>query len=225
MRIALLLLVLLTQVGCATIFTGTRQDVSMTSIPPGSTVVVVSGTPATLALKAKKVSDFKDSLIGIFGGALPPEARAFLLSLSTDELITQLVLWTRAADAPPELVAGVGQINQVLSVVPGFVKDKISDFLGIAAIGTTPFTQNLHKGKEYAIVTWQKGHRARLLEVSTKFNWVTLLNVFVGIVPVVVDLISGSWLNLTPTEVSYTLDPLPPGAQPIIPTPIPAPPQ
>ena len=199
-----------TQVGCATLFTGTRQDVPIDSAPPGATVVVLQGTPALVALKAKRVSDFKDGVVNLFGDSLTPEARAFLLSLSTDELVTQLVLWLRLSEAPPELAAGARQVGQLLGLVPAFVRDRVSDFIGIAAVATTPVVQNLRKGQEYAVVTWARGHRARLLMVETTFNWVTLLNVFIAVVPAVVDVLTGAWLKLTPTELTYTLDPLPP---------------
>ncbi len=203
----LLGLVVLMQVGCAAIFTGTKQEISITSAPPGATVVVVGGTPAALALKAKKVSDFKDKIVNMLGGALPPDAKALLLTLSIEELITQLVLWTKASDLPPEMV---GKAGRAFDGVPSIIRDKVTDYLGLEGLGTTPSKQTLGKGHNYAVVAWAKGYRARLIEVDTKFNWVVLLNIFNGILPgLIVDGLTGAWLNLTPDEVALDLEPLP----------------
>lgn len=224
MRLASMLPLLLLA-GCATVFTGTKQEVPITSSPPGATVVVVSGTAANLALKAKKVSDFKDTLVnGLLGGALPPEAKAVLLSLSTDELITQLVLWVRAQQVPAAVAGGAAQAQQVLALVPLFLREKVGAYLGISAIEATPFSPKLRKGREYALVTWAPEHRARLLEIDTRFNWVVLLNVFTFGLGAIVDVLTGAWLNLTPQEVAFTLDPVAPGTQSVIPNLPPLPP-
>lgn len=193
--------------GCAAIFTGTRQTIPVTSTPPGATVVVLGGTPANLALRAKQVSDLRGPALALLGPALPPEARAAVEAWSIDELVTKLVLLTRLSELPPELVASAGEF---LKLVPGPIVDKLSDLLGVEGAGVTPTQYELKKGKPYALVTWEKGYGAKLLKVDTTFNWVTLLNIFNGIIPgLIIDGLTGAWFNLSPDEVVYTLEPLP----------------
>lgn len=206
-RLALAVVVLTLNVGCAAIFTGTRQEISVTSTPPGSTVVVLGGTAANVALRAKQVSDLREPALALLGPALPEEARAVVQAWSIDELVTKLVLLTRLSELPPELVASAGDF---LRLVPGPIVEKLSELLGIEGAGVTPTQYELKKGKAYAMVTWQKGYGAKLLKVDTTFNWVVLLNVFNGIIPgLIVDGLTGAWLNLTPKEVVYALEPLP----------------
>lgn len=208
-RLALVAVVamLTLNLGCASIFTGTRQTIPIVSTPPGATVVVLGGTPANLALRAKQVSDLREPALALLGPVLPEEARAAVQAWSIDELVTKLVLLTRLSELPPDLLAAAGEF---LKLVPGPIVDKLSDLLGIEGAGVTPTEYELKKGKPYALVTWEKGYGAKLLRVDTRFNWVTLLNVFNGIIPgLIIDAITGAWFNLTPDEVVYTLEPLP----------------
>jgi len=205
-RLVLAGLVLTLNVGCATVFTGTRQDISVLSTPPGATVVVLGGTPANLALRAKKVDELRAFVLSLLGPYLPPEVRAAAQAMSIDELLTKLVLLTRLSELPPELVASSAVFA---TAIPGPILDKLSDFLGIEGVGVSPTKWELKKGKPYALVTWKKGYGAKLLKVDTTFNWVTLVNVLNAFLGVIVDGLTGAWFNLTPSEVTYTLEPLP----------------
>lgn len=210
-RLVLLGLAVTLHVGCASVFTGTRQNISVVSTPPGATVVVLGGTPANLALRAKKVDELREFALNLLGPFLPPEVREAAQHMSIDELVTKLVLLTRLSDVPPELISASGSF---LSAIPGPVIDKLADFLGIEGAGVSPTAWELKKGKPYAIVTWQKGYGAKLLKVDTTFNWVTLVNVLNAFLGVIVDGLTGAWFNLTPSEVTYTLEPLPAAAAP-----------
>jgi hypothetical protein len=205
-RLVLVALAVTLNVGCASVFTGTRQSISVVSTPPGATVVVLGGTPANLALRAKKVDELREFALSLLGPFLPPEVRETAKQMSIDELVTKLVLLTRLSELPPELV---GTAASFASNIPGPIIDKLSDFLGIEAAGVSPTAWELKKGKPYAIVTWQKGYGAKLLKVDTTFNWVTLVNVLNAFLGVIVDGLTGAWFNLTPSEVTYTLEPLP----------------
>jgi hypothetical protein len=112
----------------------------------------------------------------------------------------------RLTEVPPDLVTTA---SQVFAALPSPIADKVKDLLGIEGVGVTPWKIELKKGHPYALVTWQRGRKARLLVVDTTFNWVVLLNILVGVVPGVVDVLTGAWFNLTPREVKYTLDPMP----------------
>ncbi|MEW5742103.1 MAG: hypothetical protein AB1938_24520 [Myxococcota bacterium] len=197
--------------GCATVFTGTRQDIALTSTPPGATVVVLGGTPANLALRAKKVDDLRELVLSLLGPYLPEEVKEAAKVMDIDELVTKLVLLTRLSEVPPELVASAGSF---LSAIPGPIVDKLADILGIEGAGVSPTKFELKKGKPYAVVTWAKGYGAKLLKVDTTFNWVTLVNVLNAFLGVIVDGLTGAWFNLSPDEVVYTLAPLPAAAPP-----------
>ncbi len=173
------------------------------STPPGATVVVLGGLPANVALRAKQVSELREPALALLGPVLPEEARAAVQAWSIDEL----VLLTRLSELPPELVTSAGDF---LRLVPGPIVSKLAELLGVEGAGVTPTQFELGKGKPYALVTWQPGSGAKLLTLDTRFNWVTLLNIFNGLIPgLVIDVLTGAWLNLTPDEVSYTLAPLP----------------
>jgi hypothetical protein len=152
------------------------------------------------------VDELREFALTLLGPYLPPEVRETAQHMSIDELVTKLVLLTRLSEVPPELISSAGSF---LSAIPGPVVDKLSDFLGIEGVGVSPTGWELKKGKPYAIVTWQKGYGAKLLKVDTTFNWVTLVNVLNAFLGVIVDGLTGAWFNLTPSEVTYTLEPLP----------------
>jgi hypothetical protein len=190
--------------GCATVFTGTRQDVRFESQPP-STAIVLSGAPAALLSKAKEISDIKDVVVRLLSSALPPEARTFLESLTPDEFLTMLVAILHP-DARTS--ATVDAVGDVYARTPQLVRDLVAKSLFVEAGGTTPLFVSLRKGQEHVAISWAVGRRARLLVVETRFNFVTLLNVFTLGLGFIVDAISGAWLNLYPTEVRWELGPL-----------------
>lgn len=210
-RLVLAVAVVALNCGCASIFTGTRQTIPVTSTPPGATVVVLGGTPANLALRAKQVSDLREPVLNLLGPFVPDDVRATMMQWSIDELVTRLVLLTRLSELPPDLAQSAGDF---FKLIPGPIVSKVADLLGIEGIGVSPTSWELKKGKPYAIVTWQRGYGAKLLKVDTRFNWVTLLNVFNAFLGVVIDALTGAWFNLTPDEVLYTLEPLPGAAPP-----------
>jgi hypothetical protein len=147
--------------------------------------------------------------LALLGPFLPEAVRAAMRQWSIDELLTKLVLLTRLSEVPPELV---GTLGSTFTAIPGPVVDQVADLIGVEGAGVTPASFELRKGRPYAVVSWAAGHGAKLLTVDTTFNWVTLLNVFNGILPgLLVDGLTGAWFNLTPKDVIYTLDPLPSG--------------
>ncbi|MCC6333680.1 MAG: hypothetical protein IT380_06805 [Myxococcales bacterium] len=206
LRLAVAVTVVVVNSACATVFTGTRQDIAVTSTPPGATVVVLGGTPANLALRAQKVAELREPVLALLGPHLPEPVRAALQEMDVDELVTKLVLLTRVSELPPELAASAGGL---LSAIPGPIVDKLTELLGIEGTGVSPTKFELKKGKPYAVVLWAKGYGAKLLKVDTTFNWVTLVNVLNAFLGVIVDGVTGAWFNLTPEEVGSTLSPLP----------------
>ncbi|MER2565314.1 MAG: hypothetical protein ABTQ32_31605 [Myxococcaceae bacterium] len=202
MRTLLLLLCVLSA-GCATVLSGTRQDLSFTS-EPASTTVVLGGAPAEILAKVKDVSDAKDFVVRLLGSALPDDARRFLEALTPDELLTMLVAVLHPTAAT---VTTVDTLGTLYARTPQLVRDVVTKTIFVAGAGTTPFGLNLKKGSEYAAISWAPGRRAKLLVVETRFNFVSLLNIFTLGLGFVVDALTGAWFSLHPSELSWQLSP------------------
>lgn len=199
-----LLAVLVFSSGCATVFSGTRQDVTFTSRPASSTVVL-GGAPAEVLAKVKDVTATKDFFVKLFSPLLPDDARRFLEALNPDELLSFIV----AAANPTSATAGVvDSAGDVYAKAPAILRDVVAKSAFIQGFGSTPLTLSLKKGSEYAAISWGPGRRARLLIVETRFNFVTLLNVFTLGIGFVVDLLTGAMFNLTPEHLEWELAPL-----------------
>ena len=208
----LLCVLLLLQTACATIFTGTHQEVAVASTPPAN-VVVVSGTAANLALRAGEMNELKNKLVAVIAPALTPGQKKLVDLMQPDELVTRLVLELTPAfkNAPPNLVETSGHL---LAALPDSARDTLRDLIGIETVGRTPLKLDLPKGEPFAVVTWAPGHRARLLTIDTTFNWVVLANVLTLGLGAIVDVLDGAWLDLTPVSLQYSLAPI---ASPVAP--------
>lgn len=203
MRIQLVVLACLMGSGCATILSGTRQDVSFSSRPASSTVVL-GGVAGEVLAKVSDLNAAKDFLVSVLSVVLPDDARAFLLALSPDELLTLIVA---AANPDARTTATVEVAGDLLARAPGPLRDAIAKLLLVHAAGSTPLLVNLKKGAEYAAISWSPGRRAHLGIIETRFNFVSLLNVFTLGIGFIVDALTGAWLSLSPTELSWELQP------------------
>lgn len=200
----LVLAVFVLSTGCATVLSGTRQDISFSS-EPASTTVVLGGAPAEILATLKDVTEAKDFVVRLLGAGLTDEARRFLEALTPDELLTMLVAVLHPTAATANTVDTLGAIY---ARTPQLVRDVVTKTIFVAGAGTTPLTVNLKKGSEYAAVSWAPGRRAKLLVVETRFNFVSLLNVFTLGLGFVVDALTGAWFSLHPSELSWQLPPL-----------------
>lgn len=200
----LVLAVFVLSTGCATVLSGTRQDISFSS-EPASTTVVLGGAPAEILATLKDVTEAKDFVVRLLGAGLTDEARRFLEALTPDELLTMLVAVLHPTAATANTVDTLGAIY---ARTPQLVRDVVTKTIFVAGAGTTPLTVNLKKGSEYAAVSWAPGRRAKLLVVETRFNFVSLLNVFTLGLGFVVDALTGAWFSLHPNELSWQLPPL-----------------
>jgi len=195
--------------GCATILTGSKTWVSFESDEPGASVVVVRGPAAEVAAQARDIGLIHDQVMKVVGPFVPAKVKPVLDRATPDELLTQLVLWTKLGEMPPEWVSTAGE---TLEKLPEPVADQLTDLIGVEALATTPARLELSKGQERAIIAWRKGRRAKLLAIDTRFNWVTLLDVFTLGIGLVVDIVTGAWFDLEPKELHFVLEPLPAGA-------------
>jgi len=191
---------------CATILTGNRTAVSFASDPPGASIVVIRGPAAEVASQARDFGLLREQVMQVISPFVPAQVRPLLDRTSPDELLTQLVLWTKLGEVPPEWVSGTGN---ALDKLPEPVAEQLGDLLGIEALSAAPSRIELKKGEERAVIAWQKGRHAKLLTIDTRFNWVTLLDVFTLGIGLIVDVASGAWFDLEPRELHFSLQPLP----------------
>jgi len=191
--------------GCATILTGNRTAVSFASDPPGANVVVIRGPAAEVASQAHDFGLLREQVMQVISPFVPAQVRPILERTSPDELLTQLVLWTKLGEVPPEWVAATGN---ALDKLPEPVAEQLGDLLGIEALAKAPARIELKKGEERAVIAWKKGRHAKLLTIDTRFNWVTLLDVFTLGIGLIVDVADGAWFDLEPRELQFSLPPL-----------------
>jgi len=200
MRHALALTLLLTS-GCASIFTGSKQRITIETDPPGALIVVV-GTPAAPILLALDKGDrVAQKIVGLLSPVLSEGARQRLAGLALPELIAKVGAWARLDQVPPELV------GEATTRIPGEIRGALLDVLGIKEVGVSPMKVKLRKGRDYAVIAYHEGYGGRIAGIHPKFNWVTLLNVFNAFLGVPIDALTGAWFNLSPGTVRLTLPP------------------
>ena len=75
--------------------------------------------------------------------------------------------------------------------------------------GYTPLTLELEKGESYSIRIEKEGYQDGYATISEKVGagWV-VLDVFTGLVPLIIDAVTGSWSGLEPDNISLALMPL-----------------
>ncbi len=215
MRVALVMVLLagaaLAQAGCATVFTGTSREVEFASVPPGANVVVLGGPAGDSLLKAKKGSDVVKVVARILRAAAPADYHAAIDKLSlldVETFVTLVVPWVEVGQMPPEL----GPL--VPLDFPKPTARAVLSALGVEAWGQTPFAESIGKGKEYAVLVWKKGHRARVIAMEKSFNFLFLLNILNVFLLSPIDIASGAWYSVGPGRIDVVLEPLPPGPAP-----------
>lgn len=191
------------QLGCATILTGTKQKVSITTTPQNVLAVAVSGPAGQVVRYAQKGDRISQEVFKHVGPHLPPQTRRDLAGLELEELVARLAASVHTQMASPDLE----QLRVALAQVPQPVKEALFEKVGLAFVEMTPATVEVQKGTSYVVIAWRDGHRARLVPLDAHFNWVFLLNVLTLGIGFPVDLLTGAWLNVGPSEVELRLDP------------------
>ena len=74
--------------------------------------------------------------------------------------------------------------------------------------GRTPLTVDLEKGNSYSVSVSKDGYEAGYATLTNRVGagWV-ILDIFAGLVPVVVDAVTGAWGGLSPDTVHLVLTP------------------
>jgi hypothetical protein len=204
---AVLLLAAISQGGCATIFTGTGTSVKFHSAPDGANVAVVGGALGDALLEGKKYSEHVQLAVK-FLRTVAPETWGpgldMLAVLHVEEFLTLVLPMVRVNEMP-----------ELLRHLPPFVFPPKTDFallqiLGVEAYGTAPLRARIGKGKQYAVLFWKKGRKARVVAMDKSFNPMFLLNILNAFLLCPVDIVTGAWYSIGPSEIEADLPPLPP---------------
>jgi hypothetical protein len=196
LRSIILTAAVLALTGCATIFTGSSQKITIDTAPQRSVVVVVGSPAAPVLLSLKRSSDISQKVVSILSPFISERAGERLRGLALEELVTRMAAWARLGIVPDYLEG---------AALPAAVQGRLLSVLGIEHVAVSPTTVKLKKGRKYAVLAWQEGHQARLVGIGMKFNFVTLVNVFNLFLGVPIDMLTGAWYNLGPKQLQLVL--------------------
>jgi hypothetical protein len=190
------------QVGCATIFSGTSAKIRIESDPKGADVVVIGGGAASMILKAQKIAGLADSIIAKLSPHVPEGSVKELRKHSFEDIVGIVAL---SMTSPFSLSFLSEDTRKALANLPKPVKSAILDLIGIEDTGKTPMTVTLDKGAAYAVVVSNGGQVPKVVGIKNSFDFLVLLNVFNLLLGVPIDVLTGAWMDLGPEKVFVRL--------------------
>ncbi len=198
--------------GCATILSGSSQEVSFRSDPQQAAFVVVGGTVGKYMITASKTSDTAQKLRTVLAPHLDRETTEFLRQFTLEELISYLVIYAN----PGQLAAAIpDDVTAVLNTLPKSILKTALGQIGIETFGVTPTTEALDTDSSYIVLGYLDGRKVDTFVIETERNGYVFLNVLTLGLGLIVDLISGAWCELDTDTVQLTLPAQPaPSAKP-----------
>jgi hypothetical protein len=209
MRRMLAILLILVIPGCATIFSGSSQRVSIRATPEDTTIIVLGGPTGAAIAKVAKVAHLQRRVLGLLAGTLRPEDEQLILEVGLERFITGLILDVKTGQVPPDTTAQLGELYRR---IPRPIKDKLVSTFGLEAFGVGRVDEKLDRGENYAVNGWRTGSVVKIRSIDGSFNWATLWNILNLGLGVPVDLYTGAWLKLSPASLDLALQPLPAAA-------------
>lgn len=189
----------LTQIGCATMFSGTKERVRITSNPERATVIVFSGPLASALKYGVKASQ----IVAMIGDGLSPADRKFLEGINVESLITLIVLEFRGGR--PVTDSTSAKVAEVLAKVPRELKAVVLDKVGLKEFAVAPVDTELPRGMGYAVIGWHPPNQAKVEILESRFNWTTLWNVLNLGIGIPVDIYTGAWRKFNSSQVDLKL--------------------
>ena len=186
------------QVGCATIFSGSSSKIRIESDPKGADVVVIGGGAASMILKAQKLAGLADSIIAKLSPHVPENSVKELRKHSFEDIVGIVAL---SMASPFSLGFLSEDTRKALAALPKPVKSAILDLIGIEETGKTPMTVTLDKGAAYAVVVARGNQAPKVVGLKNSFDFLVLLNVFNLLLGVPIDVLTGAWMDLGPEKV------------------------
>ncbi len=205
----LALIVIVAVSGCATIFSGSSQKVSIRITPEDSTIMVFGGATGAALAKIGKVAHVQRRILELLSPALTAEDREFIAAVGIERFLTNLVLEVKTGRMPTDTTQ---QLAEIYARIPRPLKEKLVGAIGLEAFGVGRLDVELDRGEIYAVIGWRTGSDLKIKSIDGKFNWTTLWNIFNGGLGVPVDLYTGAWLKLAPSNLALELE-----AAPVIP--------
>jgi hypothetical protein len=195
--------------GCATIFSGSSQKVTITANSPDATIIVLGGPIGAAVAKVGKLAALQARLLELLPASLTPAQRQLFGSTPIEYLITSLVMEVKTGQPPQGITA---ELAQLYAEIPRPVKERLVREFGLETFGVGRVEAVLERGEIYAVIGWKAGFNVQLRAIDGTFNWTTLWNVLNLGIGVVVDVYTGAWLKLSPSKVELSLVPTPAAA-------------
>lgn len=202
--LATVLLIGLTTSGCATIFSGTTQDVRIRSNVEDTSCVVLGGYAGSVLATASTVSEVAQAVFDVLDPWLDPEDREALRKVDINEVIAYVGV--RAVDA--EMPQALKESLALLQRVPDRAIRELLDLFAVMDYGPLPRKVELKRARTYAVVAWADGYKARVEVIGIRPNFVTLWNILNFGLGFIVDFLTGAWSNLE-DPIKFELVPLP----------------
>jgi len=187
-----------TQIGCATIFSGSSSKIRIESEPKGADVVVIGGGAASMILKAQKLAGLADSIIAKLSPHVPQDSVKELRKHSFEDIVGIVAL---SMTSPFSLGFLSEDTRKALASLPKPVKSAILDLIGIEDTGKTPMTVTLDKGAAYAVVVARGDQVPKVVGLKNSFDFLVVLNIFNLLLGVPIDILTGAWMDIGPEKV------------------------
>ncbi|MCB1179992.1 MAG: hypothetical protein KDK36_20610 [Leptospiraceae bacterium] len=185
---------------CATIFSGTSQDVEINAKPQGTTIIILGGTIGKIIRYGAKIQSFID----IFSEYLDEEDKKVLERYSFESLITAVILEVRGV-VPVERSMSQ-EVAKVLAKIPRSYKVKVLNTFGMEEFALAPVKTELKTSGGYAVIGYMSGKKIVVKEINTRLNWTILWNVLNGFILLPIDVLTGAYKKLTPLELDMELN-------------------
>lgn len=206
MQRILALIVILGCSGCATIFSGSSQNVSIRVTPEDSTIIVLGGATGAALAKVGKVAYIQRRILELLSPAVSAEDREFIAAVGIERFLTNLILEMKTGRVPTDTTQ---QLAEIYARIPRPLKEKIMGTIGLEAFGVGSLDVELDRGEIYAVIGWRTGSDIKIRSIDGSFNWATLWNILNLGLGVPIDLYTGAWLKLAPSKLEFTLEPIP----------------
>lgn len=196
--------------GCATILSGTTQRVDIQAYPSEATLMVLGGSAGSLLATSKKYGDLSRRYFDLISVMLPEADRQIVDKIGMEYFLSALIVEYKSGALP----AGISpSVAKFLAEIPAPLKKKLLGKFSIEDFGVGSLAPELKRGRGYAVIGYQPGKLIRIEVIETRFNRMTLLNVFTLGLGVPVDLWTGAWRTLDPNRLNVTLNTLMPASR------------
>jgi hypothetical protein len=196
--------------GCATMLSGSSEKVSIQATPPEATLMVLGGPAGSLLVKSKKYGALTRKVLDLAATPLGQEDQQIIDKIGIEYFLTSLIVEYKLGLVPADTSEALAKFYKG---VPAPFKKKLLEKINIEGFGPGPLAPVLKRGRVYAVVGYQPGMLIQIEAIETKFNWVTLLNIFTLGLGVPVDVYTGAWLKLDPNKLNIAVNRPVPAAQ------------